>query len=200
MYVAFVIEIIRMKTQVLFLSILCLSLTAFAQQDSTQEEQIDFSQFADMGAPEGSKRYCTSKVLGLSPNKLITVAYDFQGPHQFTTKENFPTPNGIFAPVQSTNPNGDLNIRSSGGLRLAANVPVLSNTKWLINVGGTYWRNGYNVESASANNYVVNNLQQSGLTTIGLNTTIFKPLNEKHFLLVFASADANGTYELGNSI
>lgn len=185
-----------MKKQVLVLFTVLSAGIAFAQQDSTQEEQIDFSQFADMGTPEGSKRYCTSKVLGLSPNKLITVAYDFQGAHSFSNED----------PYRLAGPNSQeinsMDIISSGGLRLVANVPIISNTKWLINVGATYWRNGYNAVVSEVNlpvNYVVDNLGKRGLTTIGLNTTIFKPLNEKHFILAFASADANGDYNLSDS-
>lgn len=161
-----------------------------AQQDSTQEEQIDFSQFGDMGMPEGIKRYCTSKVLGLSPNKLITLAYDHQLGHDFTNTDPFAQ--GAYTK------DGSAAINSSGGLRLVANVPVLSNTKWLINLGGTYWRNGYSMENFTANNYVTQNLEARGLTTMGINTTIFKPLNEKHFILFFGSADANGDYNLGD--
>lgn len=197
MYVALhKLKLMVMQKIILSFSFVFLLSSAFAQQDSTQEEQIDFSQFSDMGAPEGSKRYCTSKVLGLSPNKLITVAYDFQGPHSLTNTDPFgATGNSI--PEKYVR-EGKADIQSSGGLRLAANVPIISNTKWLINVGGTYWRNGYQMESFTSNSYVVSNLQQRGLTTIGLNTTIFKPLNEKHFILAFASADANGDYTLGD--
>jgi hypothetical protein len=33
------------------------------------------------------------------------------------------------------------------------------------------------------------------MTTAGINTTIFKPLNEKNFLILQASADVNGVFE-----
>lgn len=176
---------------------------AYAQQDSIQEEQIDYSQFSDMGTPEGSKRYCTSKVLGLSPNKLITVAYDFQGAHELVNTDYTDPNNMINADPNAFNKaNNSMNIQSSGGLRLAVNIPVLSNTKWLINLGGTYWRNGYRssfTNNTIPANYVLQNLTDRGLTTIGLNATIFKPLNERHFLLAFTSADANGDYNLNDS-
>lgn len=160
----------------------------FAQQDTTgKEEEIDFSQFADMDVAEGSKRYCTSKVLGLSPNKLISIGYDYQFGHKLTNTD----PNAV---VQT----GTADIQSAGGLRVVANMPLLSNTKWLINMGATYWRNGYTMDNISNNNYVVNQLNDRGLATMGLNTTVFKPLNEKHFVLAFASADMNGASTLLN--
>lgn len=177
-----------MKKNVLLFTLVAFGLVANAQQDSIPEEQIDFSQFSDMGMAGGNKRYCTSKVLGLSPNKLITVAYDYQSAHSFSNTDPFATGQYI--------KDGKAAINSSGGLRLAANVPILSNTKWLINLGGTYWRNGYNMSTSTPNNYVTQNLEERGLTTMGLNTTIFKPLNEKNFILCFASADANGDYNL----
>jgi hypothetical protein len=163
----------------------------YAQVDSTQEEMIDFSQF-EVVEPTGVKRFCTSKVLGLSPSKLISIGYDVQGKHELSNyigNETYPL-NG--KENQAT-------INNASGLRISANYPILSNTKWLINLGGTYWRTNYNMGSHDANNHVIHKLHQNGLTTIGLNTTIFKPLNEKYFILAFASADANGDYKLSSS-
>lgn len=185
------LNLLMMQKTLLLHCLLIVFNVAYAQQDSIPDEQIDYSQFSDMGTPEGSKRYCTSKVLGLSPNKLITIAYDLQGPHEL---KNIDPHTMVIA-------NNSMNIKSSGGLRLVANVPILSNTKWLINLGGTYWRNGYNSSFKNTkipSHYVLQNLADRGLTTIGLNATIFKPLNERHFLLIFTSADANGDYNLSD--
>lgn len=174
----------------LLFPILFLSLNSLqAQVDSTQEEMVDFSQF-EVVEPTGVKRFCTSKVLGLSPSKLISIGYDFQGKHELTNYEESEI---------TEKPDGNAAINNVSGIRIAANYPILSNTKWLINMGATYWRTNYNMSSFDNNNYVISKLQQNGLTTIGLNTTIFKPLNEKYFLLAFASADANGDYKLSSS-
>ncbi|MDZ4667958.1 MAG: hypothetical protein SGJ00_08745 [bacterium] len=181
-----------MRVVILIGFMLALQYAAFAQQDSSaKEEEIDYSQFADMDVSGGTKRYCTSKVLGLSPNKLITIAYDFQSSHTLTNVDPYA--------IASYAKNGNANINSSGGLRLVANVPVVSNTKWLVNLGATYWRNGYNMGSHTTNNYVIHNLHNRGLTTLGLNTTVFKPINEKNFLLFFTSAEANGDYTLSDN-
>lgn len=174
----------------LCISLICLLLSpGFAQQDtSAKEEEIDFSQFANMDVPDGSKRYCTSKVLGLSPNKLISIGYDYQFGHQLSNTDPY-----------ASNTKGSSDIQSSGGVRLVANMPLLSNTKWLINMGVNYWRNGYNMSNIGNANYVVNQLNEKGLSTMGLNATVFKPLNEKHFILAFASADMNGASNLLNA-
>ncbi|MES2558148.1 MAG: hypothetical protein V4590_00290 [Bacteroidota bacterium] len=167
--------------------LLLLTTCVFAQQDTTiKEEEMDFSQFSDMDAAAGTKRYCTSKVLGISPNKLISIGYDYQLSQQLTNTDPYAT--GTDTKL------GKADIQSAGGLRVVANVPLLSNTKWLVNMGVTYWRNAYSMDTYDNSNYVVRSLKERGLTTSGLNATVFKPLNEKHFILSFASADANGDY------
>lgn len=178
-----------MIKKLLFTAVLLGAYTLQAQTDSTQEEMIDFSQFEAV-EPTGVKRFCTSKVLGLSPSKLISIGYDFQGKHELTNYKGGEI---------TDKPDGNAAINNASGLRIAANYPVLSNTKWLINMGATYWRTNYNMGSHDKNNHVIHKLHENGLTTIGLNTTIFKPLNEKYFILAFASADANGDYKLSSS-
>jgi len=156
-----------------------------AQTDSTEEEEIDFSAYANADLAGGVKRYCTSKVYDISPNKLISLGYDFQGAQSL---KNY----GLDT--------GNANIRSVAGIRLAFNVPVVSKTNILWSVGGNYWRMDYNMDKPdNAKNYFTNALYNRGLTTIGLNTTLFKPFNEKYFLLAFVSADANGDYQLNDN-
>ena len=176
----------------LFLSTFIFAATTIhAQVDSTKEEMIDFSQF-EVVEPTGVKRFCTSKVLGLSPSKLISIGYDIQANHKLT---NYQGPETYDLKKDSN----QASILNASGLRISANYPILSNTKWLINLGATYWRTNYHMGSHDRNNHVIHRLHQNGLTTIGLNTTIFKPLNEKYFILAFASADANGDYNLNSS-
>jgi hypothetical protein len=179
--------------QILLAIILGLSFGAFAQVDSIPpDEPIDFSQFENAEVDKSVKRYCTAKVLGLSPNKLISVGYDFQGAQTISNTENF-----------GANPakKQEAKVNSVSGLRLSANVPVVSNTRWLVTVGANYWRMNYDIQSSNTvnQNYFLNNINQRGLTTIGLNSTVFKPLNEKNFIMVFGSADANGDYNLNDA-
>jgi hypothetical protein len=172
----------------------------YAQKDSIVEEVIDFSAFADAETPEGTKRYCTNKVLGISPNKLISIGYDYQGKHSLETSHN---PDNFKAGDPMIYGNSSATIQSAAGLRLLVNYPIISNTKLLITLGGNYWRTGYNIirepSTAITNHHISDALSQRGLTTVGLNSTIFKPLNEKHFILGFVSADANGDFTLNDS-
>lgn len=154
----------------------------YAQLDSnSQEEAIDFSQFAEMAPAEGTKRYCTSKVLDLSPNKLISFGYDFQGPHSLSSAGS------------------KTNISSVSGFRLSGNIPIISETKVQWAVGFNHWQSFYNIpDHAGSTNPLIHDLYKNGLSTTGVNTTLFKPLNEKRFLLFFVSGDMNGNYQLNS--
>ncbi|MCE2741316.1 MAG: hypothetical protein LW669_07495 [Sphingobacteriales bacterium] len=189
------------KKLLIFTSMLGLGFgQVWAQKDSTAEAEIDFSEFADAESAEGTKRYCTNKVLGISPNKLISIGYDFQGKHNLETSHN---PN--FDKQQGdpmVYPNSSATLEHASGLRLLVNYPIVSNTKLLLTLGGNYWRTNYGVtqqpSASGGTNYIANALEQRGLTTIGINSTIFKPFNEKYFTLGFVSADANGDFTLGD--
>lgn len=171
-----------MNKKILLSSLIIMASTAYAQQDSTAEEAIDFSQFADMAPAEGTKRYCTSKVLDLSPNKLISVGFDYQGPHSLTSDGE------------------DVEVNSVSGTRISGNIPVISQTKVVWAVGFTHWQSFYDIPKHSESKLdLVNNLHKNGLSTTGINTTLFKPLNERNFILAFVSADMNGNYQLNSS-
>ena len=63
------------------------SISLHAQVDSlatdTLVEEEDFSMYDNVDfADPGVKRFCTSKVLDLSPAKFITIGYDYQARHQ----------------------------------------------------------------------------------------------------------------------
>jgi hypothetical protein len=166
------------------------TITGFSQTDTLQnaEEEMDFSQFAGDAEvstaklDDGVKRFCTSKITGISPTKLISLGYDFQSPYTLTTNEKLP--NALESSIQATH-----------GLRLAANFPVISRNAITINLGLTYLESNYALASGPSNPLAYS-LDQSALRSTGLNLTIFKPLNEKHFILVNSSHDLNGDYRL----
>jgi hypothetical protein len=157
--------------------------STFAQETDSTAIEEDFSMYADAELADGSKRYCTFKVFDQSPNKLISVGYDFQTGYDFT--------------FQNIQGNGTTTVRnrSNHGLRLGANVPVISTTAWLVNVGFSYWETHYDFENETAHP-LAQALENTGLRTIGISGTVFKPLNEKNFLLTSFNADLNGDYTL----
>jgi hypothetical protein len=179
-----------MNKLLLLLTLSIFVFSANAQQDSSAEEMIDFSQF-EVVESTPTKRYTTNKVLGLSPTKLISIGYDYAGAHTLTNYLGDSTP---------TLPAGkdQAEINSTSGLRIIANYPIISNTKWLVNLGGSYWRSNYNMKTYDANNSMINSLKENGLTSASISTVIFKPLNEKFFILGLAISEFSGDFKLNS--
>jgi Domain of unknown function (DUF6268) len=165
------------------LALIFFSSVAFAQEADSVE---DYSMYGEAELAGGAKRFCTSKIFDISPNKLISVGYDFQSSYQ----SNFG--GGVSVPAQSLSNQGNY------GMRIAANVPVISKTNLLLNVGATYWENFYSFGNAAISNPLAQSLQNYGLRTMGVNFTLFKPFNEKNFLIVNSSADVNGNYSFSD--
>jgi hypothetical protein len=159
-----------------------LSLTGFNSlaQVTIEEEEEDFSQYEQFSLDDSVKRYCTPKVVGLSPAKLITVGYEMALGHQINASAL-----GSFSSAQTGNVSG------YQGFVVGANLPVLSNNEILINVGGNFVNSAYSFSNDTLSNPLLKSLE-GGISTLGLNTTIFKPLNQKHFILAFLAGEYNG--------
>lgn len=180
----------------LFISSLFLwSIALSAQVDSIPptEEEEDYSLYDNLNfADSGTKRFVTSKVLDLSPQKLISVGIDFQGPYSLNSDTLSYAGNRLGLPQESK-------FGGSGGLRLGANIPVISKNSIIVQLGFNYWENNYyNANPNSASNPLNQTLTEYGLRTAGLNTTVFKPLNEKQFIIFQGSGDLNGDFTWSN--
>lgn len=166
--------------------------TATTPQKNTEDE--DFSMYDEVGfVDQSAKRYCSPKIEGLSPAKLISLGFDFQGPYKmaldtFNNNMNQGSPENGISTVTS-------------GVRFSCNIPVVSKTSLVWQMGANYWESGYNitnqnnVTSGYVENPMLKSLQNNGLRTMGVNTTLFKPLNDKNFLLFQGSADMSGDYD-----
>jgi hypothetical protein len=163
----------------LFFTLLVLSIRTFSQVDTT--EVFDISQFGDA---EGVKRYCTQKVLNQTPTRIISLGYEYQG--------SFLMPGVPVSPMLPAMQ--DFNVKSLSSLRAQVNIPVVSTNSVIWQLGFNYWGSAYAFD-APGNNQFVKQLNERFMTSTGLNSTLFKPLNEKNFLIVQASADANGIFE-----
>lgn len=169
----------------LTLTIICLlsSLWVFSQTDTT--DNIDYSNFGDA---DGVKRFCTQKVLNQTPQRIISLGFEQYGAFEmpgvsFLTRQ---------APAQ-------ININQVNAIRAQVNVPVISTNKLIWQMGVNYWSSKFNVANPNVNEFATA-LSNNALLTAGLNTTVFKPLNEKNFLIFQASADVNGLFENVNDI
>jgi hypothetical protein len=155
--------------------------------DTTLADLDDFN-FDELGNADNFvvKTYATQKVVRLSPTQLISVGYEAQLP--------FPI---------SVDNNPEANVNKFRGLRLAFNAPVISRSSFILNLGLTYWDTNIGFEN-STDPSLLRSLEK-GLRTTGLNATLFKPLNDKHFIIVQANVDISGNYtgfsdlELGKS-
>jgi len=184
---------------VLFLLLVWSPVSLLAQSSDTTQtpkstEDEDFSMYDQVGfADEGSRRYCSPKIEGLSPAKLISVGYDFQAGYGLGA--------GAFA-SQDNNTNwgpDSANVLNSRGLRLGFNIPVISRTNLVWQMGANYWEQRYFMEDPDGSalktaHPLLQTLSENGLRTLGVSTTVFKPLDDKRFLLFQGSADLNGDF------
>jgi hypothetical protein len=159
--------------------------SVFAQTDSTSTEE-DYSMYENLDfAEEGAKRFCTPKVFDLSPAKLISAGYDYQGPFEIEYGDSlWQGSTGTFS--------------GAGGLRLNANIPVISKINVVWQLGFNYARTDFRGNASANTNPLDITLRENGLTTAGLTTTLFKPLGEEKFIIAQAAADVNGDYYLNN--
>ncbi len=157
-----------------------------AQIDSTSQTEEDFSMYDNLQfADKGSKNFCSNKIEGLSPSKFISLGYDIQGSQKLTTDT-----------FSNQNPS-DSYFSSVHGLRISANIPVVSSNKLIIQLTGNYIESRYEINQPNIvkNDLLSKTLSTFGLRTMGLGTTIFKPLNEKQFILFQGSGDLNGDWK-----
>ena len=168
---------------------------SFSQQDSIVE---DFSEYDNVTYSDAkTKVFCNPKIFDLSPQRFISVAVDAQLPHSLSVSEI-----GNYMPDAKTaimNEKAEFNY--VGGLRLFANIPIISKNNILWQVGFNYWNINYQVKNrsllGSQSNLMIDEVKK-GLTTAGLHSTLYKPLNDKQFILFQGSADLNGNYSLNN--
>jgi hypothetical protein len=138
-----------------------------------EEEVEDYSAYGD---DTSVKRFCTQKVQFLAPTKLISVGYEVQGAHRLSNVNERYRQIGL-----------------AHGLRLAFNAPVISRSSLIVNLGASYYETKLQFESVPTQAFS-QSLEARGLRTAGLMLTVFKPLNEKSFLIGAVNADLNGNY------
>lgn len=152
-------------------------------QDSL--EVIDYSKFGDA---EKVQRYCTPKILNQTPQKVWSIGVEYQAGF------NMPILYNTF-PGAITSQN---KVNSVLGLKGMVNIPVISKDYAVWQLGGNLYTQQFNIESTS--DAFANKLNKKAFITSGVNTTLFKPLNEKKFLILQAQFDVNGLFENFSSI
>lgn len=147
-----------------------------AQVDSldVEDEEEDFNQYANMSISDGTtnKAYCSSKILAQTPNRLIAIGYDVFGPFKMSSD--------LGDSLQ------DHAALMSHGMRLEANFPVISTNKMIFSLGGSYTEQNYVWKAESGNpepNAIYQTLKNGSIRNLGIVGTLFKPLDEKNFIL-----------------
>jgi hypothetical protein len=172
-------------------------------QDTTKTDEPppideDFSNYGDVSS--GVKRYCTQKVQNLTPTKLYGGGYEVQGPFSITSKkgesyQNNPNYNNV-----GDSPD-DVKVQAVHGLHLNVNYPIISKSSLIVSLTAQYQESRFIFEDPKGYS-LYRSLNDRGLRTGGIGTTIFKPLNEQRFIIIQAQGDVNGDFkssELGTA-
>lgn len=146
-------------------------------------DSLDFGEFGDADKP--AQAYATQKVLYLSPTKLISIGYEAQTGFDLTAT-------GRHQPGATTDAALTRSVNRFGGLRLGVNAPVISRSNFILNLGLTYWNTDVRLDNPEQSGLFT--ALRRGLRSTGVSATVFKPFNERRFLLVQANTDLNGNY------
>ena len=162
-----------------------------AQIDSTYiEEEEDYSMYDNVEDVGEIITYCSPKIFDLSPNRFISIGYDLTGKGLLQTSTV-----GSFGPDSSAAVNDQSNV-SYSGLRINANIPVLSSSSFIWQVGGGFnqacYDGGDDLEPGTHRQFVRETART--LTSLNLNSTVFKPIGENKFLIVQLLGEMNGNY------
>jgi Domain of unknown function (DUF6268) len=170
-----------------YLAVLFATNFTFAQNNTdTSAVEEDYSKYemaGDSATNLNTKVYCSQKIIGLSPSKLISLGFDFVGANALTTD------------TLSQYLGRDTKITSNAGLRFLANFPVISNNKMILNLGVNYLDFKYKLDSVAENPFA-SNLAENGLRSYGINGTLFKPFNSKRFMILQLAFDHNSINKL----
>lgn len=134
------------------------------------------------------KVFCNNKINNLNPTTLIGLSYDFM----FGAELESTNPEDSDSTFAYTSP-----ISLNHGVRLDANIPLVSKSNIILNATFSYWESRYNFDAVDTRDPLAVSLNNNGLRTATLGILAFKPLDEKHFLIFQAATSLNGNYTFG---
>lgn len=158
-----------------------------------QSEEDEFDPDAFVMADETPiKNFCTNKITNLSPTRLVGISFDYLGGY---TMRSEAAP-GLSSSESARYPTYEAPVNRNSGLRLDANIPIISKNNIIANLTASYWESRYDIPENTVNpaHQIALNQARHPLRTTTLGTLIFKPLDEKHFLIFQAEAALNGNY------
>jgi hypothetical protein len=160
-----------------------------------EEEEFDPEAFK-MADETPLKNFTTNKITNLSPTRLVGISFDYLGAYTMTS-EAAP---GLSSSEAARYPSYSAPVNRNTGLRLDANIPVISKNSIIANLTASYWESRYDIRENTVNpaHQIALNHARHPLRTTTLGTLIFKPLDEKHFLIFQAEAALNGNYNFND--
>jgi hypothetical protein len=183
----------------LFVSLMIINVSLAQVRDSIpadDDEDEDYGLYESMEfVDQAAKRYASPKVFDLSPQRFISLHWDAQMPYTMQFSKV-----GEFAPGTTADVFEEARAVYTGGVRMMANIPVISKSSIVWQMGANFWDTRYAVRDLKvfdvSQGYppLAAVLNEDGLRTMGLNTTLFKPLDDKQFILFQGSADLSGNY------
>lgn len=162
-----------MKLKLSLIALLATQIITAQTVDTT--DFVDYSKFSDA---EKVVRYCTPKIINQTPQKIWSVGAEYQ------TGFNMPLTNS------SSSISNNESINNVFGWRANVNLPVVSKDKLIWQAGANIYNQKFNSNTISSS--AISNIASNSFTSIGLNTTVFKPLDEDNFIIAQAQIDANG--------
>lgn len=157
----------------------------FSSAVFAQEDEFNMDDFAAADDTE-IKNFCNNKVLNLSPTKLVSISYDFVGGFDLDSE------NGD---ALQTDYNAISPVNLNHGLRLDANFPIVSKSSIIVNATVSHWESNYNFGSIAENHGLATRLGNTALRSTRVGAVVFKPLNEKNFMIFQFDAALNGAHD-----
>lgn len=176
---------------------------SFAQVVDEDDDDEDWDAYGEVEySGTKTKTYANAKIVGLSPQRFVTLGYEQQMPYnaRFSTinRDGYP-----FDQSRDEAIDGSLleeaRVLYTGGLRLNANIPVISTNKVIWQMGANYMQSYYSIEGDNHEpGGLAEQLDGRSLHTAGIFSTLYKPLNATTFMLFQGQIDMSGDYNFSN--
>ncbi|MCC5932372.1 MAG: hypothetical protein JJU28_24215 [Cyclobacteriaceae bacterium] len=185
-----------MKIRLFLLAGLLLAFThVFAQQDvDDDDEDYDIYDSFESVDAKPVKRYANSKIVGLSPQRFVTLSWDAQLGYDM----NF-SPLGEFAPDSDPAPGETGRARFTGGMRLNSAIPIISKSSFIWQSGINFMDVRYNIQDINILSEdaagLAGILNENGLRNLNWTNTFYLPFNEFNFMIIQSQFDMSGDYD-----
>lgn len=142
------------------------------------------AQSSDVSSNEVVKKYAPLRIKGTSPSKIISLAYEYNAANTIQSDINSAYKN-LFSKENVT-------LKNNTGLRFSFNLPVVNKDNLFIGFGYSYAYTKFSFDRVNSAHFMhdIGKLQNHKLTL-----TLYKPFNEKHFILLQYLPEYNSNFQ-----